>query len=582
MELVELHKQQKKERKEQAKAIIASPAKKKLIVSGPGTGKTYLFKEILKRDGHGKKIVLTFVRRLIADIDKRVGLDDTCKTFHEFSKGLLHYQKGSFDLQPFLSEIIQKDAILLGLDFDEFDTKFQELDEYGPEIPFYLQRGDYYQTVSFNDSVYRVYKRALEDKEIFPEYSQIIIDEYQDFNKLETEFIKILEDRGPILIAGDDDQALYDGRSASSKYIKRLYKSGLYEKFRPGYCSRCTEVIVSAANNFLKNVQGHNLLNGRIPKKFKCYLPDKGIDSKKYPKIDFVECSLIKTVGKYIVSEIENTIDKKDIDDSFIDNEGYPTVLIIGPAHYLREVNIVLSKYYDNIQFSPAEDSSYSIIDGYRLILKNEYSNLGWRILAEFSVTDQELINIVMETQSETDIIDLLPKEIIEKHKTVLKLIKKISDKESFEEAYLKLLKKLSPDNYSEIIENFMYKEEVQEEKLIDKTKPSFLLTSYKGAKGLSGGHVFILGAHDRMLPKDKNHISDIEISQFYVALTRARKKLSIINNRWFNMPLNEKGEYIEQQKRSIFVDWIPNELINDLGYKKSEDIKIERQAMTK
>lgn len=577
MDSVKLYKLQEKERKEQAEAIIKSSAKKKIVVSGPGTGKTYLFREILEQDDQNNKIVLTFVRRLINDISQKVSLEDTCKTFHEFSKGLLHSQKGLFDLQPYLTEIIQRDAVLLGLSFDEFDTKFQELDEYGPEIPFYLGRSDYYQTVSFNDSVYRLYKSALEDKDIIPEYSQIIIDEYQDFNKLETEFIKILEERGPILIAGDDDQALYDGRSASSKYIKQLYNSGLYERFKPKYCSRCTEAIISAANSFLKNAQKHGRLSGRISKKYKCYLPDKEKDSKKYRQIDFVETSLISTVAKYAASEIKNSVDKEDIADSYKDNEEYPTVLIIGPAHYLREVHKVLLKSYGNIQFSPAEDSSYSIIDGYKLLIEDEYSNLGWRIIAEFSVSEQELINIVAGAEGETAIIDLLSEKIVNKHKTTLKLIRKISDKESFKETYLKSLKRLNPDNLPEIKESFMYKEEEQEDKPIDKTKPSILLTSYKGAKGLSGGHVYILGVHDRMLPRDKNNISDIEVAQFYVALTRAKKKLTIVNNRWFNTPVNKKGEYIEQNERSIFIDWIPNELINNLGYKKSEDIKINQ-----
>ena len=47
---------------------------------------------------------------------------------------------------------------------------------------------------------------------VLPQRGDYNICEYQDFNKLEIEFLKELEKKGPILIVGDDDQA---GQSAS-------------------------------------------------------------------------------------------------------------------------------------------------------------------------------------------------------------------------------------------------------------------------------------------------------------------------------------------------------------------------------
>lgn len=572
MDLDKLFKIQQQERDSLIEEIIKSPETKKLIVSGPGTGKTYIFDKVIKNQSGGKYLVLTFIRKLIADIDRKIQIENTCKTFHEFAKGILHSQKGSFDLQPFLSEIIQKDAILLGLDLSNFDSKFQELDEYGPEIPFYLRRGDYYQTVSFNDSVYRIYKLALTKEEILPQFDQIIVDEYQDFNKLETEFIKILERRGPILIAGDDDQALYDGRSASSKYLKELYKSGGYKLFAPKYCSRCTKIVVDSVNAFIKKVQENGYFSDRIDKDYECYLPDKIKDSDKYPKIDFAECSTIKTVAKYIVSQIK-VIDSQDIKESFVGNEEYPTVLVIGPAYYLKVVYEELSKTYSNIQFNPSEQATFSIIDAYRVLIFNEFSNLGWRIIAELSLDETSLTNIVAETENNVKIIDLLPSKIINHHKTILELLINISKEDVYDDKYLKELKRLSPESSDELIETFKYKSNIKESDSIDKTKPSILLTSYKGAKGLSGGHVFLLGLHNRSLPKNKDQISDVEISQFLVAITRTRKKLYLINNRWYINPMTKDKKFMDSNERSIFIDWIPNGLINNVGYLKSEDI---------
>ena len=469
-----LHKKQEDERNEQTKEIINSSQEKRLVISGPGTGKTFVFDKIIKKSPSGNKIVLTFIRRLITDIDQKIQIEGTCKTFHEFAKGLLHSQKGSFDLQPYLSDIIKKDADFLGLDLEEFDTKFQELDEYGPEIPFYIKRGNYYQTVSFNDSIYRLFKLASKDENVIPKFSQIIIDEYQDFNKLETELIKILEKRGSILIAGDDDQALYDGRSASSKYIKELSRSERYEVFSPKYCSRCTTAIVDSVKAFLKNIQKLGYFEDRVEKDYECYLPDKEHDSIKHPKIELVECSTIKTVAKYVRKMVLD-IDKSDIEDSHKEGGEYPTALVIGPVHYLRIVYEELQKEFDYISFTPSQEFTYSIGDGYKLLLVDESSNLGWRILMEYSIDENALANVIAKSENGIPIMDLLPNVVISTHKNILELIRKISSKDTFKNEFINDLKKISPNNFTELIETFKYKEVEQEEVILDKTKPSIL-----------------------------------------------------------------------------------------------------------
>lgn len=77
------------ERRTALTAILDSEARKKLIVAGPGTGKTYTFKAALERAGGG--VALTFIRALVRDL--RVALADTAEivnTFHGFAKHMLH------------------------------------------------------------------------------------------------------------------------------------------------------------------------------------------------------------------------------------------------------------------------------------------------------------------------------------------------------------------------------------------------------------------------------------------------------------------------------------------------------------
>ena len=86
-------------------------------------------------------------------------------------------------------------------------------------------------------------------------------------------------------------------------------------------------------------------------------------------------------------------------------------------------------------------------------------------------------------------------------------------------------------DHYDAIVEWYSPKEKEEAEKP-DKTKPSILLSSFVGCKGLSAGYVMIVGANDGSIPKDSCKISDVEIAQFMVALTRTKNNVisSLIN----------------------------------------------------
>lgn len=156
--------------------IVNDPSNKKIIVSGPGTGKTFTFGKIF--ENKNKNLALTFIRKLTSEMNNKYGDNVECRTFHEYCKKILHQHKVNFTFEPFLSKVIELDAQYLENGLQDFDEKIQSLDEYGPEIPFYLKRSEYYETVSFNDSVYRVYKIAKEKPDIIPEYDQIVIDEY--------------------------------------------------------------------------------------------------------------------------------------------------------------------------------------------------------------------------------------------------------------------------------------------------------------------------------------------------------------------------------------------------------------------
>ena len=167
---------QAEERERYLNLVLDSESDKKLIVAGPGTGKTYTFKQILDNKGPGNYLVLSFIRKLVDDLAIELGDSAEVKTFHAFCKRILHEKQGKVDIYPKLPEIIQEDAKLLDHDYADFETKFRNLEETAPELAFYLARGDYYGYLSFDDSVYRLYQLLKEDDSMLDNYDQIIVD----------------------------------------------------------------------------------------------------------------------------------------------------------------------------------------------------------------------------------------------------------------------------------------------------------------------------------------------------------------------------------------------------------------------
>ncbi len=562
---------QKKERIDCLEKILDSSARKKIIVAGAGTGKTFTFEKILRKNTTGNNIVLTFIRLLTSDMNNSFGDLAEVKTFHSFCKKILHEKNGRVDIYPFLTEIIENDSKYLNKKLIAFDDKFQLLDEHSAEVAFYMNRGDYYEAVSFNDSVFRLFNLLRNDESALPTYNQILIDEFQDFNPLEVAFINELEKRGNILIVGDDDQAVYNTRNASSIHLIEKYNSNNYEKFELPFCSRCTDVIVEASKAFIRKAQEKGHLANRIDKRYESFYETKAADSSKYSKIVTVCCTLGSTVAKYIHSAI-NQIDETEIAESWVEGNEYPTVLIVGPKQYLDLVYKELVTDYPQLKYKQKTDDSFNSNSAYQILLKDENHNLGWRLLIDFYLDKEEIKRIITASENGKSIVDMLNPNFVEQQKKVLEIIKQIkSGKEITSESDSELTRIVKSS--SEEIKNYFRPKDENCEDEIDKSKPSILLTSYVGCKGLSAGFTFIVGVNNGSMPKSETNITDVDISQFMVALTRTRKQCHIVSNKWLTSPVR-KGHYTKPFGKSIFLNWIPSKYLENKGELKAKDIK--------
>jgi superfamily I DNA/RNA helicase len=566
----ELRAHQVTERIECLRRILTSTARKKIIVAGPGAGKTFTFSEIFKLEFEGSRLAMTFIKKLTEDMQESFGNSVEVKTFHAFCKKHLHDIFGRFDIRPYLTKLIEKDASLLGNGLCDFEQKFENLEE-GQEIQFYIRQGNYYGVSGFDDSVYRLLMHVREHPTYFSPFGYVVVDEYQDFNKLEVEFLNALETRSTILIVGDDDQAVYSLRNSTPAFLRDKYNSGEYEIFQLPYCGRCTEAVVQATNSLIQQARTLGLLSNRIEKRFEYFIQDKEVDSIRYPKVSVATVKTGSTLAKYIEKKIAQ-ISPEEIAESF--DKKYPTVLIIGPKQYLTQVAKDFQKKKIPFQYEPSENISYSLIEGYRELLRNIEDNLGWRIITEFLGEEDVLQRIIQAVSTGQPASEIVNADFKELHIRIVQLLKQLSEGLFLSPAEETELKTGLGDFFEDVFSHFQLVDSEEETNPEDTTKPSILLRSFVGSKGLSAGHVFVLGANNGDIPKNPAAITDIEVCQFLVALTRTRKKCHVLSNQWHISPKNPDGTFAPRKDRSSFISWLPVEFVEDLGVLNAEAIK--------
>jgi superfamily I DNA/RNA helicase len=164
--------------------VLASKARKKLVVAGPGAGKTTLFRKLL--DGTqgtaDQRLVLTFINNLKNDLERSLGDAARVFTLHGYCQHLLHQNDGlrnglsadfkcypTIDQRRGLVSLIKKDwAWLQESKAPEFVILMRGLACSAEEDAFYLDRANYYDAVDFDDSVYRTHQQLVSNTSLVP------------------------------------------------------------------------------------------------------------------------------------------------------------------------------------------------------------------------------------------------------------------------------------------------------------------------------------------------------------------------------------------------------------------------------
>jgi superfamily I DNA/RNA helicase len=516
--------------------VLASKSPKKLVVAGPGAGKTTVFRQLLEAaDGDSKtRLVLTFINNLKDDLER--GLGDLARVFtlHGYCQYLLHRDTtlrggltDGFRCYPGLVSIIKRDwTWLQGSEAPTFVEMMRHLNCSGDHDAFFLKRADFYDAVDFDDSVHRAYQQLAANPELIPKYSLVLIDEFQDFNKMEAGLIDLLADHNAIVITGDDDQALYSQlRGASWDHIRARHAGGDYEIFELPFCMRCPEVIVEAVNDIILEARERKKLDGRIDKPYRYYPPVKGDDSKRFPKIDHVETTVQRDNANYFGRYIEqciNAIPAEEIKEAKEKNE--LVALIIGSDPYRRQVqNYLVGVGLIEAKTQNALDEREQAFD---ILSEDPNSNLGWRIIlacgdvaiarARFQEADSD--NVALAA-----VIPEPERAAVLQEAATWKATQQAAEQES---------------TSSQEIE-------------------SVAVTSYEGSKGRSAPYVFLVGLHAGELPVDARNIKDLEICRLLVGLTRTKRKCTILTTDRFAAD--------KFKSPSPFLTWIDPSRVNKI-----------------
>jgi superfamily I DNA/RNA helicase len=508
--------------------VLASRSQRKLVVAGAGAGKTFLFQKLLEAsEGEPKqRLVLTFINNLKDDLDRSLGDLSQVFTLHGYCQHLLRTHAilrngltANFRCYPTLTSIIKIDwEWLKGSRAPRFVDLMRNLSCEGEHASFYRERSNFYDAVDFDDSVHRTQEQLAANKGVVPAYTLVLIDEFQDFNKMEASVIDLLADHNSIVIAGDDDQALYSElRGASWEHIRAHYLSGHYEIFELPFCMRCPEVIVAAVQDVIAKAREIKKLDGRIEKPYRYYEPVKGDDSRRYPCIELVETTVQRANANYFGRYIEDCIRAIPDDDvQFAAEKNEPVALIIGSNPYRRQVEEHLSQA--GLLTSCPKAVPNPREDALKILNEDTKSNLGWRLI--LSCGDQRIA-----------------RELVRKAEdNALPLVDVIGAKER---------EKILAE-----VQAWMGKGNA-EHREDQKTAQSIAVTSYEGSKGRSAQYVFLVGVHSGDLPRNAANILDIEICRFVVGLTRTKKQCTIL------VAKNAMGQF---KQPSEFLGWIKAE----------------------
>lgn len=402
-------------------------------------------------------------------------------------------------------------------------------------------------------------------------WQYIHIDEYQDTNRVQYQTAKLLADKTKNICAvGDIDQNIYSWRGADIKNIlnfEKDYPNATIITLEENY--RSTNVILSAANKIIeKNVHRRekNLFTrkegGELISIYNAY--------DEADEADFISRTSMELIEKGVPADeiavlYRANFQSRIIEESFL-SRNIPHQVLGVRFFERKEVKDALS--YLRLALNPSSVSDFLRVINVPArgigkvsvdkILQGKEETLSGTTLNTYNLFLEMLLSI-RETAFGGKMSDTLTSII--KATGLLKMYSegKYEDEEKVAnlQELVSLGKRYDYLPPEEAIENFL--EDVAlatDQDEMEKNKKGVKLLTIHASKGLEFDYVFIVGLETDLFPHKRMNESRITAEEaeeerrlFYVALTRARKKLylsySLVRTIFGQKKYNTESEFI-------------------------------------
>lgn len=155
-----------------------------------------------------------------------------------------------------------REHLLRNLDDDPIVSRVQDSRfgrELAREMRYYEQFLESRGGIDFDDQKLRPLVRLRNEPSALAElqsrFDDVIVDEFQDINRLDVELIDLIAAKSTLLITGDDDQAIYGFRGATADFLISPEKQ-LHRTFAPFELSinyRCPPRVLQVAGNVIRH-----------------------------------------------------------------------------------------------------------------------------------------------------------------------------------------------------------------------------------------------------------------------------------------------------------------------------------------
>lgn len=552
---------------DQQKAVLHTdgPA---IILAGAGSGKTrvltykvlYLVTE--KKVNPDNILMITFTNKAANEMKERVAKYFTehniisstqpfVSTFHSLCARILRREGKYLGLSPsfvIYDSLDQLDAIKDAMGQLYISTKdfkpgsilgtiSQAKNELITESEYpNFARGLFQQTVA---KVYPVYQRILkesdaldfddlllktvklfhENPDVLNKYQEqfryIMIDEYQDTNKVQYALTKLLAKKyHNVCVVGDFSQSIYSWRGADFQNLSRFKQD--FEnvaEFSLSQNYRSTQKILDAASGVISRNTLHPVLKlwTENPDGDELHLYEA---KNEQDEAEFI-VRMINHLGIQDLSQVavlyRTNAQSRVIEEVFL-HYAIPYLLIGGTRFYERkEIKDVVS--YLRQLANPKDSVSFKRIE--KLGKGRLEKFLGYQ--EQTDLTDMETITVLDQVLHATDYLSLYDEEDEED----MARLENIKELRSVALAY---------PNLTEFLENITLVEQETLHQDKNARKNAVTLMTLHAAKGLEFPVVFMIGMEEGVFPHARSLMDRAELEEerrlCYVGMTRAREKL--------------------------------------------------------